>query len=234
MRLTPYCAIPTLMVLFACSTPEYRVFQQSPPPLEVTVNIKDNLDDVQYLEKEFEVALKSRLANFVTVVPHGAIPPSDAMRLCIEIDKITNKNTSPAAIGAVTGAAVGTLVAVSNSRNQNALLTMLYGLAYGLQIGADVEAGQRQKDHMRGYIAPKITGLISLSLPNSSKPLYIETIPTRAIIDEMAPLRNDNINSVSINDELVRAFTRAIANKLQNKFNWNANKMQSWYESGEM
>jgi len=234
MRFTPYCAIPTLMVLFACTPPEYKVFQQSPPPLEVTVNIKENLDDVQYLEKELEAAIKSRLANFVTVVPQGVTPPLNAMRLDIEIDRISHKNTSPAAIGAATGAAIGTLVAVSNSRNQNGLLTMLYGLAYGLHIGADIEAGQRQKDYMRGYIAPKITGLISLGFPDSSKPLYTETIPTRAIINEMALLRSGNINYTSINDELVRAFARTIANQLQSRFNWDVKRTQSWYESGEM
>jgi hypothetical protein len=230
MRLTPYCAIPTLIFSFACTTPEYKLFQHSPPPLEVAVNIKVNSDGVQYLEKEFAAALRSRLANLVTVVPEGVIPPPDVMRLDIEIDRITQKNTSPAAIGAATGAAIGTLVAASNSGNHNGMPTILYGLARGLQIGAEAEAIQRHNDYMRGYIAPKITGLVSLSLSNSYKPLYTEAIPTRAVIDEMAPLRDVRIDYASINEELVRAFARAIANQLQSRFNWYAKRTQSWYE----
>jgi len=234
MRPNLHYAIPALILSFACIKPEYKSFQQPQSPLEVTVSIKTNLDDVQYLEKEFAAALKSRLANFVMVVPHGVTPPPDAMRLDIEIDSITHKSTSPTAIGAVTGMAIGTLVATSNSRNQNGFLTILYGLAHGLQIGAEVEAAQRHRDYMRGYIAPKITGMVSLSLPNSSKPLYAETIPTRAVIDEMSPMSVGKLDYNSINEELVRAFARTMANKLQSRFNWYIKGTQSWYEPREM
>ena len=231
MRVATYFAIPALLALFACRPPEYKSLRQSPPIVDVAVKIKI-VADAGALEREFAVALRAHLARLVTVVPEGTTAPLDAMLLSIEIDRINRTNVSPVAVGVAAGAAAGAMSAASSGvRGGGGLISVFEGLFWGLAVASDVEASQRHKSIMLGYVPPKIKGLITLGNHSSPKPAYVETISSKSVINEMRPLRESERYDISyLNDELARAFASAVASKLQRKFGWPANSTLSWYE----
>ena len=201
--------------------------------MEVAVSIRTNVADVEDVEKEIAAALRARLAIFVTVVPEGVTPPPDAVRLDIEIDRIVRSNVSPAAAGVATGAAVAVLRAASSGRREHGsgIVALLEGLYWGLMVASDVDDMQRHRTNMLGYVPPRINGLISLGHPEKPSSIYTDKIPARAVIDEMAPLRDgERFDYASINEEVARAFARAVTNKLQQKFSWYPKRTPSWYE----
>lgn len=234
MRVMPFSFVATiLLTLPACRPPEYRSFQQSPPTVEVLVSIRAGAD-AGGLEREFAAALRARLASLVTVVPEGVTAPSGSTLLKIEIDSISRTNVSPAAVGAATGVAIGVISAAS-SRDRvrgDGLISVLDGLLWGLAVASDVEASQRHKSTMLGYVPPKIKGLITMGNPNGPRPVYAEKISSKSVIDEMRPLReSERYDPSYLNDELARAFASAVVIKLQRRFGWPASSTLSWYET---
>jgi len=236
MRILPCLAIPALVFLVACQGPEYAAVQRSAAPVEVVVSMNARAvtnatgDDIRFMEKEFGAAIRARLANFVTVVPEGVAPPPGSARLVVEIERITQGQVSGAAAGAATGMAIGLLGLAAGDRD-----AIFNGLFWGLHIGAAVSDSQESRSRMLGYRPPRIYSYLSLSYPNNSNsaPAYASKIPVRTIIGEMRPLGNDERDYASINAEVVRAFARAVASHLQQKFDWFPKTTQSWYEPPE-
>jgi hypothetical protein len=227
MRYITYLAILTLLVLFGCKTAEYNSFQQAPPPVEVSVSIKANVLGAEDMERELAAALRARLASLVTVVPDGVEPPPDAVRLDIEINRVRRGGVSPAAVGAATGVAAALL-----SRDSGGGL--INGLFWGLWASQEAKNSQHHEALRLGYVPPRLNGLISLNHHGSPKPFFMDSIPTRAIIDQLPPLGyEERYNLASVNEALARAFAVAIVDKLQNKFDWSGMKTPSWYERSE-
>jgi hypothetical protein len=231
MRFAPLLAISALLASFACKAPEDKQFREAPPPVEVSVSFKADTAAGLDTERELAAALRARLAGFVTVVPEGTVAPPGAVRLEIEINRVRRGRISPVFIGAAVGVTVGILSAFSGNRDGIATLDGLY---HGLWAASEAEAGQARNEQKLGYVPPRLGGLVSLGHPGNSRPLFMSRIPTWAIIDQMAPLRQgERHDPAAINEALARAFATAIVNMLQERFEWKAAGTPSWYEAPE-
>ncbi|MCL1892832.1 MAG: hypothetical protein FWG02_01175 [Holophagaceae bacterium] len=231
MKIAPCFVVSVLLFTLACRNPEYKAHQRSTPTLTVNVSIK-TVAGASGLERELAAALRARLATLVTVVPEDVEPPNDALVLNVEIDGISQAQVSPLAVGAVAGTAVGVMAASSSRSNvgSGGLFSLLEGLVWGLNIASEVHAGQQRKAMMLGYVPPKIKGLITMGGAGQPRSVYIERISSKAIINEMQPLReSERYDQSYLNDELARAFASAVSIKLQRKFGWPAKNTASWY-----
>jgi hypothetical protein len=201
--------------------------------LEVAVIFRAGLDSEQVLTKEFGAALRAGLANFVTVVPEGVKPPPHAMHLRVEIDNMSRKKVSAAAVGIATGVAVALLSAASGNSKEISLFDAAW---IGTHTGAAVSESQEQQRRSLGYRPPRINAsmyLRQIAYPKSG-PIYAAAISSRAIVDELPSIKGlDRYDPAAINEAIAQAFARAVIDQLHQKFGWSLRGQPSWYEPEE-
>jgi len=234
MKLFPCLAVVAVAASLACRPPEFEKFAEAPPVVEVAVTIAARVKDAPDLEREFAAALRARLALYATVVPEGVTPPRDAVRLKVEIDKMSRKKTDAVAIGAGAAIAAGTIHTISRGSSRRGgggsdFMAILDAILFGLDLASDIEARQQSRAAYLGFYPPKIAGLITLERPGDKRPIFIEGLKSSPIIEAMSPIR-DIGDTAAVDAEVARALAKVVMGKLRATFDWRAFDTPSWYE----
>ena len=236
MRVVPCLAVLAAVASMACRQPEFSAVSQSPQVMQVAVTVAAKIEDARDLEREFAAALRARLASYATVVPEGVTPPKGALRLTVEIDKMSRKKIDPVAVGAGAAIAMGATRAASRAGRHwggggNDILSTLDVALFGLDVAFNMDAKQQYRATYLGFFPPRISGLITLSHIDGDykKPILIEGLKSARIIDALSPI-NDIRDQGAVDAAVARAIAKVVVGKLIDTFNWRASDIPSWYE----
>jgi hypothetical protein len=229
-------AVLAVVVSLACRPPEFRAILQSPQVVEVVVTVAAKTNDALDLEREFASALRARLASYATVVPEGVTPPKGALRLTVEIDKMSWKRVNAAAVGAGAAIAMGATRAASRGYRYwggggNDFLAAMDMILFGLDVAFNIEGNQQYRAAYLGFFPPRISGLITLSHIDGDykKPLLIEGLKSARIIDALSPI-SDIRDQGAVDAEVARAIAKVVVGKLIAALDWRASEIPTWYE----
>jgi hypothetical protein len=215
MRNSLCSAIAVLLFFPACQKPGIASLSQFQPPVEISVKILRENEKYgkrkQEVETAFEMALRDSIANYVSVVPDGEMPPKNAVRLDIKISGILSNRSDYGTTGIGFYSYKPTLGGPTHT---------------WISLHWDYASIMNQKF---GYVPPRIRELtISFSNSCASKPFYSKKISGDDIRREMRPL-DDEIRHSDINirrdlysKEWARAFAMVVAGQLQKDFKWAA------------
>lgn len=219
-------ALPMLLLL-ACQRPELEAFKRNPAPIVVSFTIPKGVPGGVEVQKEYAAALRARLATRTLVVPEGVKAPENAAELRVSITELrrAGSDASPAAVGAITGVAVGTLSAMAGNRN-----AVFDGFFWGLWAGASASDARRQEMARLGYRPERVEAQVALYRAGDPEPLDCFAVASDEVIEAMDPLRAaDKEDDFRIREEEAKAFARVVVSRIQERFNWLPLAKPSWY-----
>jgi hypothetical protein len=229
MRRAPWFLLVPVLLFFGCTRPEVEAFRLRPAPVQVTVNLPQQLADRDSFQKEYASALRARLATRLVVVPAGVKPPVGAAELRVEIQDISVGRTqpSPGAIGVATGVTVGALSAASGNRGWG----IVDGLFWGLWAGTHASVHQERVQDRLGYRPQAVRAQVSLMQPGNPEPLWVDSIEPSDVVEAMDPLpRGYHDDDGRIREEEARGFARVVVQKLSGYFHLVRLTEQRFYE----
>ncbi len=219
-------ALPVLFLL-ACQRPEVEAFKRNPAPIVVSFTIPAWVPNGPDVKKDYAAALRAKLATRTTVVPEGVKAPENAAELRVAITELRGleSDPSPAAVGAITGVAVGALSAMAGNRD-----AVFDGFFWGLWAGGHASAARRQDAARLGYRPQRMDAQVALFRAGDPEPLYAFAIDPYEVIDAMDPLgRMEKDDEFRVREEEAKAFARVVVFKIQERFNWMPLPKPRWY-----
>ncbi len=218
-------AAVALAATLGCQRPEVEAFRQRPAPIVVKLDVPASIPGSEGIRREYEAALRSRLATRTAVVVEGATPPPASAELRIAVTDIRPARSEPsaAAVGLATGVAVGTVGALLGNRNAG-----FDGLWWGLWAGTHAAADRQAERRALGYRPNRITAVAYLLQPDPAAPgrpftLAEFDISGLEVIESMSrltPAEQDDPGRVR--EEEARALARVVVRKLEQQFGWSA------------
>ena len=220
-------AVLPVLFLLACQRPEVEAFKRNPAPFVVSFTIPEGVPTGEEVRKEYAAALRARLATRTTVVPEGVKAPENAAELRVSITELRSAGASPspAAVGAITGVAVGTLSALAGNRD-----AVFDGFFWGLWAGASASDARRHEMARLGYRPQRVEAQVALYRAGDPEPLDCFAVAPDEVIEAMTPLRAaDKEDDFRIREEEAKAFARVVVSRIQERFNWLPLAKPSWY-----
>lgn len=225
-------AFTALVLAFGCQRPEVEAFRQRPVPIVVKMEVPASIPGSDVIKREYEAALRSRLATRATVVVDGATPPPAAAELRVAVTDIRPARREPnaAAVGVATGVAVGTVGALLGNRN-----AAFDGLWWGLWAGTHAAADRREEHRMLGYRPNRISAVAYLLQPDPSAPgrpvtLAEFDVSGSEVIDAMSRLTSaEQDDPGRIREEEARALARVVVDRLERQFGWTVKARPDYY-----
>lgn len=225
-------SVAGLLLAVACQRPEVEAFRLRPAPIVVRMELPAGVPEPEGVRREYEAALRARLATRATVVVDGATPPADAAHLSVVVTELgpPRRDASPAAVGVATGLAIGTLGALVGNRD-----AVFDGMWWGLWAGAHASAARRHDARALGYRPNRIEAVVLLSRQVPGRPRDPEVfaefeVSGREVIDAMSPLGGmDRDDPVRVREEEARALARVVVRRLEDRFGWIARTRPDWY-----
>lgn len=217
MRRSTAALVPAcLMVLVACQRPEVEAYRQHPRPVVVVCTVTPDVPGAKDFAATLEAALRVRLATRVEVVPEGVMPPADAVRLEVKLErKGIVKSTSGAAVGWGVGASVGVLSAAAGDRDW-----FFDGLFWGLFAGNNAAAAEDRFAWL-GYYPDRIESQARLMEPGDTEPLAAESLDTDDLLPALQPLRGgEGSDETRVEEAEAEAYARVLVAKLTDRFHW--------------
>ena len=211
--LLPAC----LVVLVACQRPEVDAYRQHPRPVVVACAVTPDAPGSKDFAATLEAALRVRLATRVTVVPEGAAPPPDAVRLEVKLERrgLMRGSSSSAAVGVGVGASVGAFSAMAGNRDW-----FFDGLFWGLFAGSNV-AAEEDRYAWLGYYPDRIRSEARLLEANDDEPLAAESIDTGDLLPMLRPLGpGEGSDEVRVEEAEAEAYARVLVGRLSERFQW--------------
>ncbi len=222
-----FVVLPVILLL-ACQRPEVEAFKRSPAPIVVSFAIPKDIPQGEDVKREYSAALRAKLATRTMVVPEGVKAPENAAELRVTITEMRaarSSDPSPAAVGVVTGVAVGTLSALAGNRD-----AIFDGFFWGLWAGGNASASRRNDVARLGYRPQQMEAQVGLYRAGDPEPLDTFAIEPLEVIDAMDPLRDaDKEDEFRIREEEAKAFARVVVFKIQERFKWLPLAKPSWY-----
>lgn len=225
-------AVAALALALGCQRPEVEAFRQRPLPIIVKLDVPASIPGSEAIKREYEAALRGRLATRTTVVVDGAVPPAVAAELRVAITDIRPARSEPsaAAVGVATGVAVGTLSAILGSRD-----AAFDGLWWGLWAGTNAAMDRRDERRVLGYRPNRISAVAYLLQPDPAAPgkpvtLAEFDVSGSEVIDSMSrltPAEQDDPGR--IREEEARALARVVVRRLEQQFGWTAKARPDYY-----
>ncbi len=216
--------------LLACTRPEVEAFRLRPTPVAVRMTIPADVPHGEEVRREYSAALQAKLATRVVVVPEGVQGPADTAGLEVAITDVKRYRggPSPAAVGVITGAAVGLIGAASGNR-----YSVFDGFWWGLFAASHAAGSRRAELDRLGYRPLDVSATIRLRQPGAQAagaPLAEFDVGGDEVIDAMDPLsRREADDEGRIREEEARAFARVVVAKLQDRFGWSAHGSPTFY-----
>lgn len=225
-------AATILLLAVGCQHPEIEAFRQRPVPIVVRLDVPASIPRADEVKREYEAALRARLATRTTVVVEGAAPPSRAAELVVAITGIrpARRDPSPGAVGVATGIAVGTLSALAGNRD-----AVFDGFWWGLWAGANTAADRRVEERALGFRPNRISAVAMLTQAEAGGDRERVTlsefdIDGYEVIASMSPLsRADQDDPVRIREEEARALSIVVVRKLEEQFGWTRKTQPDFY-----
>ncbi len=219
-------ALP-LLFLLACQRPEVEAFKRNPAPIVVSFTIPGNVPTGVEVKQEYAAALRAKLATRTVVVPEGMKAPANAAELRVAITELRGggSDPSPAAVGAITGVAVGALSAMAGNRD-----AVFDGFFWGLWAGGHASATRRHDMARLGYRPQRMEAQVALYRAGDPEPLDSFSVEPDEVIEAMDPIRRGEQDDESrIREEEAKAFSRVVVFKIQEHFNWMPLPQPRWY-----
>jgi hypothetical protein len=219
-------ALPVLLLL-ACQRPEVEAFKRNPTPIVVSFTIPAAVPSEVDVKKEYAAALRAKLATRTTVVPEGVKAPENAAELKVTITELRApaSEPSPAQVGVITGAAVGTLSAIAGNRD-----AVFDGFFWGLFAGSHASAARRHEISRLGYRPMRLDAQVALYRAGDPEPLSAFAVEPSEVIEAMDPLSSsEKEDEFRIREEEAKALARVVVFKIQERFNWMPLAKPSWY-----
>jgi hypothetical protein len=228
-------ALPVLALLslaLGCRHPEVEAFRQRPVPIVVKLDLRASIPGSESIKREYEAALRSRLASRATVVVDGVAAPPAYAELLVAISDIrpSRSDPNPAAVGIATGAIVGTLGALAGNRNAT-----FDGFWWGLWAGTHAAAERRWEERSLGYRPNRINAVVYLRQPDPSAAgkwltLAEFDVDGYEVIESMTSLYSAERDDLGrVREEEARALASVIVRKLAERFDWPAKPQQDFY-----
>jgi len=221
-------AMLPVILLMACQRPEVEAFKRNPAPIMVSFAIPKDIPQGEDVKREYSAALRAKLATRTMVVPEGVKAPENAAELRVTITEMRvarRSDPSPAAVGVVTGVAVGTLSALAGNRD-----AIFDGFFWGLWAGGNASASRRNDAARLGYRPQLMEAQVGLYRAGDPEPLDTFAIEPFEVIDAMDPLRDsDKEDEFRIREEEAKAFARVVVFKIQERFKWLPLANPTWY-----
>ncbi len=224
--------LSALGLVLGCQRPEVEAFRQHPVPIVVRMDVPSSLPGAEAIRREYEAALRSRLATRATVVVDGAVPPPASAELLVAIQDIrpAYRDATPAAVGVAAGVAVGTLSALAGNRD-----AVFDGLWWGLWAGSNAAAERRAERYQLGFRPNRISAVVYLrqadpAAPGRSIDLAEFDLGGYEVADAMMPLSSAERDEPGrIREEEARALARVIVRRLEERFGWVPRQRQDFY-----
>lgn len=221
-----------LLLSLGCQRPEVEAFRLRPEPIVVRLEVSADLPDAARIKREYEAALRARLATRTAVVVEDAAPPLRAAELLVAITGIrpARRDPSPGAVGVATGIAVGTLSAIAGNRD-----AVFDGFWWGLWAGAHASAERRIEERSLGYRPNRISAVAHLTQPaldgsRERVTLAEFDVDGTEVIASMSPLsRTDQDDPVRIREEEARALAIVVVRALEERFGWTRKAQPVFY-----
>lgn len=207
-----------LILLTACQRPDVEAFRQHPHPVVVACTVRPEAPGSKDFAATLEAALRVRLATRVMVVPEGVTPPSDAVRLEVDLERhgIVSHSGHAGAVGVGVGATVGVLSAAAGDRDW-----FFDGLFWGLFAGNSAAADEDRYGWL-GYYPDDLSSEAHLMQAGNPEPLAVESISTSDILQALEPLRgNEGSDETRVEEAEAQAYARVLVNRLGERFQWN-------------
>lgn len=221
-----------LLTSIACKKPNPYSMPIQELPIEVVVKVNPKAyspGSLPIVEREFAMALRTHLAQFVTVVEEGTTPPPNTIRLNVKIDKnpISEGSDGPSiAKDEIYDRELPRYVesrvhaSIKDYREKDpAYISPTYINPSG--------TFRRMERGKYGYNLPRVKGSISLTHLNEGRLLFSNKIPTKLINNDMNPILDKQPRMNDIYDEMTGAFGRVITKELQHTFNWKQKAFSS-------
>jgi len=216
--------------LLACRRPEVEAFERKPLPIVVNFKVSPAYPRAEELAKEYAEALRARLATRVMVVPAGVPAPAESAELQVEITRIGGHgDPSPAAVGVVTGVAVGALSTLAGNRD-----AAFDGFFWGMWAGSTAAQVRDEDRHRLGFEPMRVSADVRLLQRGVADPLDEFDVGGREVIDQMDSLTfRERGDEARIREEEAKAFARVLVSRLQETFHWLPLPEPSFYRSPE-
>ena len=211
--LLPAC----LVMLVACQRPEVEAYRQHPRPVVVACAVSPDAPDAKDFAATLEAALRLRLATRVTVVPEGAAPPADAVRLEVTLERrgLVHGGSNAGAVGVGVGASVGAFSAMAGNRDW-----FFDGLFWGLWAGGNAAASEDRYTWL-GYYPDRIRSEARLTEAGDTEPLAVESIDTDDLLPALRPLGpGEGSDEVRVEEAEAEAYARVLVGRLSERFQW--------------
>ena len=227
-----FAVLAVLSLAVGCQRPEVEAFRQRPVPIVVKLDVPSTIPGSETIRREYEAALRSRLATRATVVVEGAVPPAAAAELRVVVSDIRPARGEPtaAAVGVATGVAVGALSAIAGNRD-----AMFDGLWWGLWVGSNVAADRRAERQALGYRPNRIDAVAYLQQQDKEAPgkrvtLAEFDVSGHEVIESMMPLNAaERDDPGRVREEEARALARVVVRKLADQFGWTTKQQPDFY-----
>ncbi len=208
-----------LGLMLACRRPEVEAFGRNPLPIAVTLQVQDDSSEARELSKDYAAALRARLATLVMVVPEGAASPDVSAELQVRISDLrrvhSEPSPTPAAVGVVTGVAVGVLSAMAGNRD-----AVFDGLFWGLWAGDSAAQSQEWDGFHPGYDSLNLSARVTLSQPGHREPIDSFSVNGDDVAEQMDLWPADLRDDARVREEEAKAFARVVARRFQERFHW--------------
>jgi len=216
MRHYAFCLL-SLLALSACRRPEVEAFERRPLPIAVSFKVPGDYPQAADLAKEYAEALRARLATRVTVIPSGVPVPAEYAELQVEITQIRSQgDPSPAAVGVVTGLAVGAIHTLAGNRD-----APFEGFFWGIWAGSQAAQARDEQRRRLGYEPIRVSAEVQLVQNGLKHPLTEFSLGGGEVIDQMDALDfRERRDEARIREEEAKAFARVVVSRLQEQFHW--------------
>jgi hypothetical protein len=212
------------LLILGCQRPEVEAFRQRPVPIQVKMEVPGSIPGSEAIKREYEAALRSRLATRVPVLVDGAANRPDSAELLVVVTDIrpSRRDPSAAAVGVATGLAVGALSAITGHRD-----AVFDGVWWGLWVGSNAAADRRAERRALGYQPNRISAVVHLrqAAPEArggSITLAEFDVDGHEVIESMGPLDSSEREDLGrVREEEARALARVVVRKLQDRFGWS-------------
>lgn len=229
MNRVAICILP-LLVLTACRRPEVENFERRPLPIAVSFKVPETYPQAEELAKEYAEALRARLATRVTVIPAGVTAPAESAELRVEITQIRSQgDPSPAAVGVVTGLAVGAIHTLAGNRD-----APFEGFFWGVWAGSQAALARDEQRGRLGFDPVRVSAEVELVQHGVKYPLMEFALGGGEVIDQMDALDfRERKDEGRIREEEAKAFARVVVSRLQERFHWLPLPDSSFYRPPE-